>query len=209
MRVLIACEFSGIVRDAFVERGHEAISCDLLPCESTRRANHLQGDVFEYLREMPNYFDLMIAHPPCTHLACSGARWFDKKIADGRQAEAVRFFMNFVDVPIKKIAIENPIGIMSRMWKKPTQIVQPYYFGDEFEKPTCLWLIGLPRLIHIKKSDLLDPSTHCEKGPRHTTRSGRSLPVWYNQPPSPERSKNRSRTFPGLANAMAEQWGRK
>jgi site-specific DNA-cytosine methylase len=193
VRVLVACEFSGVVRDAFRARGHDAVSCDLLPTE--RPGPHIQGDVLPHLGDG---WDLMIAHPPCTHLAVSGAKWFAEKRRDGRQWEAVQFFMALARAPILRIAIENPVGIMSTTWRPPDQIVQPYQFGHEATKTTCLWLKNLPRLT---------PTKLVAKGPRHVTKSGRSLPEWYNLPPSEDRARIRSRTFTGLGEAMAEQWG--
>lgn len=145
MRVLVACEFSGIVRDAFAALGHDAWSCDLLPTE--RQGNHIQGDV---LPHMNDGWDLMIAHPPCTHIAVSGAAHFAAKRSDGRQQTAVEFFMACINAPISKIAVENPVCIMSRLYRKPDQIIQPYQFGHAESKKTCLWLKGLPKLVPTK-----------------------------------------------------------
>ena len=194
MRVLVACEYSGAVRQAFRDRGHEAWSCDLLPAED-ESPYHYQCDVAEVLNLG---WDLMIAFPPCDHLACSGARWFEEKRKDGRQQMGIDFFMSLGDADIPKIAIENPVGIMSTQWRKPDQIIQPYHFGHEATKTTCLWLKNLPPL---------EPTNVVGKGERHITKSGRSLPAWYNLPPSPDRWKIRSRTFEGIAQGMAEQWG--
>ena len=191
MKVLVACEFSGLVRDAFIERGHDAVSCDILPTEQP--GPHIQGDVLEILDDG---WDLMIAHPPCTHLAVSGARWFKDKVEE--QKEALDFVRALLDAPIPQIALENPVSVISTQIRKPDQIVQPYWFGDEATKTTCLWLKNLP---------LLEPSNMVGKGERHITKSGRSLPKWYNLPPSPDRSKIRSTTFPGFAKAMSDQWG--
>ena len=191
MRVLVACEFSGVVREAFAALGHDAWSCDLLPSEIP--GQHIQGDVLPVLGE---HWDLIIAHPPCTHLASSGARWFKDKQKE--QEEAVNFVRRLADAPCNRIAIENPVGVLSTRWRKPDQIVQPWWFGDEATKTTCLWLKNLPLLI---------PDIIVDKGERHVTKSGRSLPKWYNLPPSPDRWKKRSVTFPGFARAMAEQWG--
>lgn len=184
MRVLIACEYSGAVRDAFRRGGHDAMSCDLLPTEAP--GPHYQGDV----RDVLDYpWDLMVAHPPCTHLSVSGARHFEAKRMDGRQQAAVAFFMALARAPIPRIAIENPVCIMSSMWRKADQVIQPWQFGHGETKATCLWLKGLP---------LLRPTTVVE---------GRENRV-HRMPPSPERWKERSRTFAGIAESMAAQWGR-
>ena len=184
MRVLIACEFSQIVTGAFREKGHEAYSCDLLPTEGNP-AWHIQDDV---LKHLDDGWDLMIAHPPCTHLSVSGARWFTQKRADGRQQKALEFFMRLAQAPIYRICLENPVSIVSTYWRKPDQIIQPWQFGHGETKATCLWLKNLP---------LLKPTRIV---------AGRVLRVWR-EPPSPERWKNRSRFYPGIAKAMAEQWG--
>lgn len=139
---------------------------------------------------------MMIAFPPCTHLAASGARWWPGKQQE--QREAIQFFIELINAPIKKIAVENPVGIMSTHFRKPDQIIQPWQFGHEATKTTCLWLVNLPKL---------KPTNIVGKGKRHVTKSGKSLPEWYNLPPSPDRGKIRSLTFQGIANAMAEQWG--
>ena len=191
MRVLIACEYSGAVRDAFRARGHDAMSCDLLPTDVP--GPHYQGDVRDVLDDG---WDLMIAHPPCTHLAVSGARWFKDKQAE--QTEALAFVRLLLDAPIPRIALENPVSIISSRIRKPDQIIQPYEHGHEATKTTCLWLKGLP---HLKPTNIVG------KGARHVTKSGRSLPEWYNLPPSADRWKLRSATFPGIASAMADQWG--
>jgi len=183
MNILIACEFSGIVREAFRKKGHDVWSCDLLPTEIP--GNHYQGDVLEILNEG---WDMMIAHPPCTHLAVSGARYFEQKRKDGRQQKGIDFFMAMINAPIEKIAIENPIGIMSRIYRKPDQIIQPWMFGHGETKATCLWLKNLPKLTY---TDIVE---------------GRDGKVWK-MPPGPDRWKERSRTYQGIANAMAEQWG--
>ena len=193
-RVLVACEYSGTVRDAFIAQGHEAMSCDLLPTESP--GPHNQGSVLDVLGDG---WDMLIAFPPCTHLASSGARWFAAKRADGRQQQGIDFFMAIANAGIPRIAIENPVGIMSTQWRKPDQIIQPYHHGHEATKTTCLWLKGLP---------LLKPTNTVGKGERHITKSGRSLPKWYNLPPSKDRWRIRSKTFGGIAHAMAQQWGR-
>ena len=181
MRVLVACEYSGTVRDAFAARGHDAWSCDLLPTE--RLGNHIHGDVLQHLHRN---WDLMIAHPPCTHLAVSGARWFkDKQI---EQAEALDFVRRLLDAPIPRIALENPISIISSRIRKPDQVIQPWQFGHGETKATCLWLKNLPKLL---------PTNIVE---------GREARI-HKMPPGPDRWKERSRTFEGIAQAMAEQWG--
>ena len=190
MRVLIACEFSGVVREAFRAKGCDAWSCDLLPTDIP--GNHIQGDVEKYLADDWN---LMIAHPPCTHLAVSGAKWWKNK--QSQQEEALDFVRMLLDAPIDRIALENPVGKISTAIRKPDQIVQPWMFGDEATKTTCLWLKNLP---------LLTPTHIVGKGTRHVTKGGNSLPTWYNLPPSPDRWKLRSITFPGFAKAMADQW---
>lgn len=182
MRVLIACEYSGIVRDAFIAEGHDALSCDLLPTE--RPGPHYQGDVRDILGDG---WDMMVAFPPCTDLCVSGARWFAEKRADGRQQASVDFFMELASAGIPRIAIENPIGVMSTVWRKPDQIVQPWQFGHGETKATCLWLKGLPKLT---PTDVVD---------------GREARV-HRMPPGPDRWKERSRTFPGIAAAMAQQF---
>jgi len=183
VRVLIACEYSGRVRDAFIAAGHDAISCDLLPTEQP--GPHYQGDVRDLL---DSGFDLMIGHPPCTHLAVSGARHFPEKKADGRQDEALAFVRLLMNAPIPRIAIENPVSIISSRVRKPDQIIQPFMFGDPYMKTTCLWLKGLPLL---RATNVV---------------SGREQKCWK-EPPSPDRWKERSRTYPGVAKAMAAQWG--
>jgi len=180
MKVLIACEFSGIVRDAFIERGHDAMSCDILPTESP--GPHYQGDVMDIINDG---WDLMIAHPPCTHLAVSGARWFKDKQVE--QREAVHFFMHLVNAPIEKIAIENPICIMSTLYRKPDQIIQPWQHGHGETKSTCLWLKNLPNL---------EPTNIVE---------GRETKI-HKMPPGPDRWKKRSITYQGIADCMAATW---
>lgn len=184
MKVLIACEFSGTVRDAFAQRGHDAWSCDLLPTE--KPGNHIQIDLIQLWNTFHEW-DLIIAHPPCTDLAVSGARWFPEKRASGSQQKAIDFFMMIAGCNCPRIAIENPIGIMSRLWRKPDQIIQPWQFGHGETKATCLWLQGIPKLA----------PTNIVQG-----REGR---IWR-MPPSRERWKERSRTYQGVADAMASQW---
>lgn len=181
MRVLVACEFSGIVRDAFRARGHDAVSCDLLPCELD--GPHYQMDVRTILKDCG--WDLMIAHPPCTHLAVSGARWFPGKRKE--QAEALDFVRLLMNAPIERIAIENPVSIISSKIRKPDQIIQPWQFGHGEIKATCLWLKNLPPLVPTKIV------------------AGRTARV-HRMPPSSDRWKERSRTLQGIADAMAQQW---
>jgi site-specific DNA-cytosine methylase len=196
MRVLVACEFSGIVREAFRARGHEAYSCDLEEADSRW---HLRTDVFKLLVHeggfLDHSWDLMIAHPPCTHLAVSGARWFKNKQEE--QAKAIKFFMALVEAPVEKICIENPIGIMSRLYRKPDQIIQPWQFGHPEAKATCLWLKNLPKLLCTNILDKPDRGYWDNQTPSGQNKLG----------PSPDRWKIRSRTYQGIANAMAEQWG--
>lgn len=182
MRALIACEFSGVVRRAFRERGHDAWSCDLLPAEDGSEF-HFQGDALGYLNDG---WDLMIAHPPCTHLAVSGARWFKDKREE--QQQALDFVRALMVAPIDRIAIENPISIISSRIRKPEQIIQPWQFGHGETKATCLWLKNLPKL---EPTNIVD---------------GREARV-HRMPPGPDRWKERSRTFEGIAAAMADQWG--
>lgn len=196
MKILIACEFSGIVRDAFKAKGHDVMSCDLLPTE--RPGKHYQGDVMDIINDK---WDLIISFPPCTHLAVSGAAWFEQKRKDGRQQQGIDFFMLFVNCKCEKTVIENPVGIMSTLWRKPDQIIQPYEYGESFSKKTCLWLKGLPKLI---------PTKIVDKGEQVKFKSGKSMPKWYADAfglPPKERAKVRGKTFPGIANAMADQWG--
>lgn len=208
MRILIACEESQEVCKAFRAKGHEAYSCDIQPCSGGHPEWHIQGDVLPLLNgasddfccridfhtqngdwhELPWKWDLIIAFPPCTHLAASGARYFEQKRKDGRQQQGIDFFMNFTKVDCKKIAIENPIGVMSTNYRKPDQIVQPWMFGHGETKATCLWLKNLPKL---KATNIAD---------------GREQRIWK-MSPSPDRAKERSKTYEGIAKAMAEQWG--
>jgi hypothetical protein len=179
-RVLVACEYSGVVRDAFIAAGCDATSCDLLPSETP--GPHHQGDVAELLHQQ---WDLMVAHPPCTHLAVSGARWFKDKQVE--QQEALAFVRLLLDAPIPRIALENPVSVISSRIRKPSQIIQPWQFGHGETKATCLWLKGLP---------LLQPTKVVE---------GRENRV-HRMPPGPDRWKDRSRTYQGIADAMAAQW---
>lgn len=195
MNVLIACEFSGVVRRAFAKRGHRVFSCDLLPADDGEVANHYQGDVLDILDIEPGW-DLIIAHPPCTYLSLAGNKHYaNRPDLYEPAAEFARMFMDYAP----KVCVENPVGRLSRLWRKPDQIIQPWQFGHEATKTTCLWLKDLP---------LLEPTRIVDKGERHITKSGRSLPKWYNIPPSnPDRAKLRSVTFQGIADAMADQWG--
>lgn len=206
MKVLVACEESQEVCKAFRAQGHEAYSCDIQECSGGHPEWHIQGDVRNVLEGMPFCpirfstadgashevweWDIVIAHPPCTDLAVSGARWFAEKRADGSQQMSIDFFMLFTCLPYRtKVAIENPIGIMSTRYRKPDQIIQPWQFGHGETKATCLWLQGLPKLV---PTDIVE---------------GRAHRVWR-MPPGPDRAKLRSKTFPGIAKAMAEQWGK-
>ena len=182
MRVLIACEYSGKVRDAFISKGHDVMSCDILGTE--KPGPHYKGDVRDILYDG---WDMLIGFPPCTHLASSGARWFKEKQSDGRQQEGIDFFMLLANSGIPKIALENPIGIMSSKYRKPDQIIQPWQFGHGETKATCLWLTGLPKLV---------PTNIVE---------GREPRMWK-LPPSKDRAKIRSETYQGIAYAMANQW---
>jgi site-specific DNA-cytosine methylase len=198
VRVLIACEESQAVTKEFRDRGHEAFSCDILPSSGTLPEYHLQQDVVPLLKQD---WDLIIAFPPCTHLASSGAAWFAEKRRDGRQQEGIDFFMLFTNLSAPKVVIENPVGIMSSTYRKPDQIIQPWWFGDPFEKRTCLWLKGVEPLV---------ATNEVKPAPRSEYASGRTMPTWYADAwrlPPAERSKARSKTFPGIAKAMAEQWG--
>ena len=210
MNVLVACEESQRVCIAFRERGHNAFSCDVEPCSGRHPEWHIHGDVLQFLNptvlfpgEVPGIqfftmdneyhcftgkWDLIIAFPPCTHLAVSGARYFEQKRKDGRQQQGIDFFMEFTKADCDKISIENPIGIMSTHYRKPDQIIQPWMFGHGETKATCLWLKNLPKL---EPTNIVD---------------GREQRIWK-MPPGTERAKERSKTFPGIAQAMAEQWG--
>lgn len=215
MKILIACEHSGVIRDAFKARGHNAWSCDLKPSDTP--GQHIEGDVFGVLDEG---WDMMIAHPPCTYLAVSGAQWYyhpeDKHLPTHQRRphprypdrvldreDAIAFFMALYQADIPRVCIENPVGTMSTVFRKPDQIVQPYMFGDPATKTTCLWLRNLP---------LLEPTEVVDKGERVTFKSGKSHPKWYadalaKAKTKEERQTLRSITFPGMARAMAQQWG--
>jgi hypothetical protein len=181
MRVLVGCEFSGVVRDAFTSAGHDAVSCDLLPSE--RPGAHIQGDLFEVIDR--GGWDALIVFWPCTHMSVSGARHFAGKRM--RQARDVACFKLLMDCGIPRIAAENPIGVLSRLYRKPDQIIQPWQFGHGETKATCLWLKNLPRLV---PTDIVE---------------GRQARV-HRMPPSPTRARERSRTYPGIAAAMSSQW---
>ena len=204
MKVLVACEESQAVCKEFRKLGHEAYSCDIVPCSGGHPEWHLQQDVLPLLKEK---WDMIIAFPPCTYLTVTGNRWFnidrygEKAIQRHKERkDAIDFFMAFANADCEKIAIENPVGIMSSEWRKPNQIINPWQFGDAFEKKTCLWLKGLPEL---------KPTNIVEIPPRKRFDSGKSMPSWYAEAwhlPKEERAKLRSKTFPGIAKAMASQW---
>ena len=203
MFVLVACEESQVVCKAFRALGHDAFSCDIQDCSGGYPEWHIKNDVLSVLNGFCNFrtmdglvhwellfhnWDLIIAHPPCTDLAVSGARWFKEKQADGRQQKAIDFFMEFINADCPRIAVENPVCIMSKKYRKPDQIIQPWMFGHGEVKTTCLWLKGLPKL---EPTDIVE---------------GRVQRCWK-MPPSADRAKLRSKTYPGIAKAMAEQWG--
>jgi hypothetical protein len=199
MKVLIACEYSGIVRDCFSKNGHNSISCDLLPTES--KGKHYQGNIFDIIN---NGFDLMIAHPPCTFLCTTGNRWFLPKYINKYptrkqdRKDAIEFFIKLINANIDKIAIENPIGIMSTLYRKPDQIIQPYEYGDPVSKKTCLWLKNLPKLIPTK---IVEPEFIILP-------NGKRMSKFHNNLRNhKDRQKLRSKTFLGIAQAMADQWG--
>ena len=190
MRILIACEYSGVVREAFRARGHDAISCDLLPADDNSQ-HHYTGDVMDILHDS---WDMVIAFPPCTDLAVSGAAWFAEKRKDGRQQASIDFFSLFPGIA-PKWCIENPVGIMSTHYRKPDQIIHPWQFGHTEQKSTCLWLGGLPKLVqtdNVKEQMMLLPKSKRER--------------LHYLPPSKDRWKLRSTTYTGIADAMAEQW---
>ena len=229
MKILVACEESQTVCKAFREKGHEAYSCDIIDCSGGHPEWHIKQDVLPLLNGNCNFettdgtahfitgkWDMIVAFPPCTHLAVSGAAWFEKKRADGSQAEGIEFFAQFLQADCDKIAIENPVGIISgdyipkwfpnlaekyNLPQKPTQKIHPWQFGDSFEKTTCLWLKGLP---------CLTPTNIVDKGEFIVHKSGKKKPKWFADAfrlPPEERAKVRSKTFPGIARAIAEQWG--
>lgn len=221
MRVLVACEESQRVCTAFRDKGHEAYSCDIIPCSGGHPEWHIKKDVLPLLNGRCEFttcdgelhtisgkWDLLIANPPCTYLTVTGNRWFNverygekaiQRMKD--REEAVEFFMMFANANCEHICIENPVGCMSTRWRKADQIIQPWMFGDPFEKKTCLWLIGLNPLV---ETNVVEPA------PRKQFASGNTMPAWYADAwhlPKEERSRLRSKTFPGIARAMAEQWG--
>lgn len=231
MKILVACEESQRVCEAFRKKGHEAYSCDILPCSGGHPEWHIKGNVINILDGKCNFitmdfqehhidrWDMILAFPPCTHLASSGARHFKKKREDGRQADAVSFFLEMLSADCDKICVENPVGIMSGEYLfnyygippiKPTQIIQPYYFGDPVRKKTCLWLKGLPTL---EPTDMVKPDIiKADYANKSTSFSG---PAWYVTDENgkilswkdPRTAQIRSKTYPGIAQAMAEQWG--
>lgn len=204
MKILVACEESQAVTIELRKLGHEAYSCDIIECSGGHPEWHLQQDVIPLLKEK---WDMIIAFPPCTDLASSGARHFAQKRADGRQQRSIDFFMAFANADCDRIAIENPVGIMSSKWRKPDQIIQPYQFGHPVSKKTCLWLKGLPKL---GKTDEVEPEIISSKGKSggysgaswHATDENGKILAWND----PRTAKIRSKTFPGIAKAMAEQW---
>jgi hypothetical protein len=200
MKVLVACEFSGIVRDAFAARGHDVWSCDLLPTE--RPGNHIQGDVLEVLNDG---WDLMIGHPPCTYLSYVGNRHWDNPGRARKRLEGLSFFLEMWDAPIEKICLENPMGVIDRVITKHHQIIQPYYFGDSQMKTTCLWLKNLPKLFHAPTPTLFSPATHAPKPePVYFLKTNGKAIHWTE---AVKGGKKRSTFWPGIANAMATQWG--
>lgn len=218
MRVLVACEFSGIVRDAFAARGHDAWSCDLLPTE--RPGNHIQGDVLEVINEG---WDLMIGHPPCTYLSNAGIRWFNEERygdrARGRKqlrSDSMEFFMQLYNAPVAQVCVENPVGWPNSQFRSPDQIIEPFYFGDSEKKRTCLWLRNLRPLVHRKTATLFEMATHVPmpepllvqaRRPGKYYAGGEIKKRYFCDGGSTRDGYERSVTFPGIANAMAEQWG--
>ena len=221
MNVLVACEESQAVCKEFRKKGHTAYSCDILECSGGHPEWHIKGDVLPLLNgvcsfktmdgqvhSVSGHWDMIIAFPPCTYLTVTGNRWFNIERYGGKaiqrhkdRKDAIDFFMAFANADCEKISIENPVGIMSSKWRKPNQIINPWQFGDAFEKKTCLWLKGLPELT---------PTNIVEIPPRKKFDSGKTMPSWYAEAwhlPKEERAKLRSKTFPGIAKAMAEQWG--
>ncbi len=218
MKILIGCEESQEVCKAFRAKGHEAYSCDILPCSGGHPEWHIQGDITKVIEggyfttqdghyELVDAWDMIIAFPPCTFLTVTGNRWFNAEYAEKAikrhkdREEAKKFFMLFANSKCERVVIENPVGIMSSVWRKPDQIINPFQFGDPFEKKTCLWLKGVPKL---------EPTNIVEPPKRTQFKSGKSMPSWYAEAwklPKEERAKLRSKTFPGIAKAMANAWG--
>jgi hypothetical protein len=199
MKVLVACEYSGTVRDAFIAKGHDAISCDLLPTD--KPGPHIQGDVLSLLKEKWN---LIIAHPPCTYLSYAAMRVWNKPGRAEKREEAVKFFMEFINADCPRIAVENPLGYINKVYRKPDQTIHPYYFGEPFQKRTCLWLKNLPPLIYTNVLPKPEPLYICQ-GPKS---KGKAI-GWCegNRGSGQPRWKARSKTFQGIADAMADQWG--
>jgi site-specific DNA-cytosine methylase len=210
-RILIGCEESDEVRGRFEKLGYDAWSCDIKE-NRNKNAKHYQEDIFNILNQK---WDCFISFPPCTHLAVSGSRHFEQKIKDGRQQEGIDFFMKMINADINHIAVENPIGIMSKKYRKPDQIIQPFYFGDKAQKSTCLWLKNLPKLYHNKQVNLFDKEvTHTDKGEffewvDKKTGVIKKQPLWYYnalKQSADKRAEIRSKTFSGIAEAMVNQW---
>jgi site-specific DNA-cytosine methylase len=200
MKILVACEESQAVTIELRKLGHEAYSCDIIECSGGHPEWHIQDDIVKVIKDK---WDMIIAFPPCTHLAVSGARWFPEKIADGRQQQGIDLFMEIANADCERIAIENPVGIMSTKWKKPSQIVQPWMFGDLATKTTCLWIKGMPNL---KPHTEIEPELEY-----HNMPSGKRMQKWMydircTTVKDGKRAKLASKTFPGIAKAMAEQW---
>jgi len=222
MKILVGCEESQMVCKAFRSVGHEAYSCDLKPCSGGHPEWHINGDVFRAIEPGQKFFqngdrkyihlwDMGIFFPDCTHLAVSGSKHFEAKRKDGRQKIAIDFFLRFTKLGIPRVCIENPVGIMSKIFRKPDQIINPWQFGDSYQKTTCLWLKSLPKLFHASEPDLFNNRvTHVGKGEFVTTSGGKVLPKWYSDAKVSNKELTRlvrSKTFPGIAKAMAEQWG--
>jgi hypothetical protein len=212
LKVLLACEESQEVCKAFRAKGHEAYSCDIIECSGGYLEFHLKMDIFKAIKLMD--WDIMIAFPPCTHLTVSGNKWFKPEFRDRfpdkpkQRESAIKFVKDLYNCSIPKVAIENPIGVLSSMWQKPDQIIQPYYFGDPHPKSTCLWLKGLPKLFHAKESDLFARKTHVDPEYIIGKRDGKKYSkIHYMSVSDVDSAKLRSKTFPGIAKAMADQWG--
>ena len=200
MKILVACEESQSVTIELRKRGHEAYSCDILECSGGYPEWHIKDDALKIAYDLNYKWDMMLGFPPCTHLAISGAAWFAEKIKDGRQQEGIDFFMKLANAPIEKIALENPISIMSTKWRKPDQYIQPYEFGDPTPKKTSIWLKNLPKL---KPTNIVEPEYIIGK------RDGKKYSKIHYMPVGKEpceRSRLRSKTFSGIAKAMAVQW---